>query len=174
MKWSMFIGGFAIGAVITAGAFVLLLVPKTHALEASVSQLGEANKSLASEREQYRNEVVELRQKLGKATSDLYFAQMPEGETPEYTLLYDPAPAGSTSSAAQLLDLVRPGLGATLAKLQDAARQGPYGNPRWLIPGYAKPVVNGNPQGFYYQWANLQTGEIETHSPKGTTVTGAN
>jgi len=173
-RWVSGLIGFAIGGLLTAGVFFLLIVPKTQALTASVNQIAAERDALQQKLKDTNLQLGNTQFELHRASAELAAAQMPESQTPLYTLLYDPAPAGQTSSAAQLLDLVRPGLGTALGKLQDATRQGPAGNPRWLIPGYARPVVNGNPQGFYYQWANLQTGEIETHSPRGTTITGAN
>ena len=174
-KATAFVSGVLVGALAVGAAVAVLIVPKTKALAATVDQISENTRQITAQRDALQQQVTDLSQQLGKAKIDLTAAEMPEAATPLYKLLYDPAPAGSSnSSAAQLLDLVRPGLGTTLAKLQDASRQGPAGNPRWLIPGYARPIVNGNAQGFYYQWTNLQSGEVETFTPKGTILSGTN
>lgn len=167
-KGISFLCGVLVGAAAIGTVFAVLIVPKTKALAASLDQLGDNTKQITAQRDALQQQVTDLSRQLAAA-------RIPEAQTPLYTLLYDPAPAGSAnSSAVQLLDLVRPGLGAALAKFQDASRQGPAGNPRWLIPGYARPFVNGSPQGFYYQWADLQSGEVETFTPKGTILNGTN
>ena len=76
-----------------------------------------------------------------------------------FTVLIEPAPA-QTSSALQLFDVVRPGLGTMLAKLQSAQSQ--QIAVRWVVPGHVKPAANT--PGSSYCWLNAN-GEMETCQP---------
>jgi hypothetical protein len=157
-----FAWGFLAGTGLAVAVTFLLVVPKVKSATEAIHQVGKANTEIASQ----RNLLAASAQKCQEQLAAL---ETPEASSPAFTLLYDPAPAGAQdSSAAQLLDMVRPGLGSLLSKMQK--QTGPSGPPRWLVPGFTKPIVNGDSQGFYYQWVNLDTHDVETHTPKGTIV----
>jgi hypothetical protein len=113
------------------------------------------------------NEAAEL---IRSQRSQLAVLELPEAETVAYTLLYEPTQPGQASaSPLQLLDLVQPGLGSALAKVAPASPQ-PAGRPHWLIPGYVKPIFNGDPGGASYIWLNTQSGARDVYAPRGTIV----
>jgi len=72
-----------------------------------------------------------------------------------FTVLLEPAPAKS-SSALQLFDVVRPGLGTMLAKLQSA--QSSQVAVRWVVDGHVKPAAVS--PGASYCWLDA-SGEVE-------------
>lgn len=73
-----------------------------------------------------------------------------------FTVLIEPAPAKS-SAALQLFDLLRPGLGAMLAKFQST--QSSEVAPRWVVDGHVKPAAVA--PGSSYCWLNA-SGEVES------------
>ena len=73
-----------------------------------------------------------------------------------FTVLLEPAPAKS-SAALQLFDVVRPGLGAMLAKLQSA--QSSEVAPRWVVDGHVKPAAVA--PGSSYCWLSA-SGEVDS------------
>lgn len=172
-RWNWLAIGFLSTLALSVGFFLFVVRPaETRAIDALAAKLHET----ATARDDLQKKNEALSQLLQVSRNQVTALSLPESETPAYTLLYDPAPAGSSSNSAMaMLNLVKPGLGTALEKLSAASQaQGPMGNPRWLIPGFTKPIVNGNSQGFYYQWANLQTHEVETFTPKGTTLSQPN
>ena len=73
-----------------------------------------------------------------------------------YTSLLEPTPAKS-SAALQLFDVVRPGLGTMLAKLQ--AAQAPQIAVKWVVPGHVKALSNS--PGYSYCWLSA-SGDVDT------------
>lgn len=118
-----------------------------------------------------KDRTIEAQQSTINAQKEqLAVLELAEAETVAYTLLYEPTQPGQASaSPLQLLDLVQPGLGSALAKVAPASPQ-PAGRPHWLIPGYVKPIFNGDPGGASYIWLNTQSGARDVYAPRGTIV----
>lgn len=74
-----------------------------------------------------------------------------------FTVLIEPAPA-QTSSALQLFDVLRPGLGTMLAKLQTTAQSQQIAV-KWVVAGHVKPAADT--PGSSYCWLKA-SGEVET------------
>jgi hypothetical protein len=145
---------FGAGVTLAAGAAVLTLVvtPKTAAAIANAkSAQKQADDVRWSDAMKMANDISAANTRRMLATQQIVdTASQPEG----YTSLIEPAPAGSP--ALQLFDIVRPGLGTMLAKMQ--AAQSPQIAVRWVIPGHVKPMTNS--RGYSYCWLNAN-GEVD-------------
>jgi hypothetical protein len=81
--------------------------------------------------------VAEQTKEITERTCAAMYSQMMDDWL---TVLYEPGPAPATAPL-ELLNMVRPGLGTVLAKLQ--AQQSPQGlSVRWVLSGNVK-VING-------------------------------
>ncbi len=98
----------------------------------------------------------------------------PEAETTAYTLLYEFDAQPSPSSPLELLNLFKPGLGTALAGLKSPTEiqqiQTPGQHPRWLVPGFVKPIFNGEATHARYVWLDASTGKRDVFAPRGTIV----
>jgi hypothetical protein len=166
--------GVAFAAVVGCFTYIARVKPVEAALVHEKTDL--SNRLAHSEQSvtELQNMLVSRTQDLARAQIQLSSLEAPEASSPAYTLLYDPAPAAASSgSVFDMLNLARPGLGTVIGKISQAVQQQrPQGNPRWLIPGFVKPRVNGDGSGSFYSWANLQSGDVETFPAQGTTLSG--
>jgi len=146
---------FGVGISVGASAAVLTLVitPKTAAAiaDAKTAQEQADNQKWSSTIETLNRVSAENTRRLLATQQVVDAATQPEG----YTSLLEPAASGP--SPLQLFDVVRPGLGTMLAKMQSA--QSPQIAVRWVIPGHVRPMTNA--RGYSYCWLN-GNGEIDS------------
>lgn len=130
--------GFFFGAAIAAVGFVsvmvLVITPQTKAANQKWADTlnAEVNRQASS-----------CRQLLSDQHDRDLAARAPTATG--YTLLYDGAVSPQSTSAGgyELLNLLRPGLGSTLAKMSQP-KTTPFAAPAWILIGKGTPVFYGD------------------------------
>lgn len=136
---------FGVGATLTAGVAVLTFVvtPKTAAAIADAKSAQEKADNQKFLGAMAASDQIAESSRLRMAATQ----QIVDAPAAGFTVLLEPA-AAKNSSALQLFDAVRPGLGTMLAKLQAAqTRQIAV---KWVVPGHVEPA--SNTPGFSYCW----------------------
>ena len=147
---------FGVGISVGAGAAVvsLVIMPKTAAAiaDARTAQETADNQKWSTAIEAANRVSAETTRRMLATQQVVDSNQVPAG----FTALLEPAPAKS-ASALQLFDVVRPGLGTMLAKMQSA--QSPQIAVRWVVAGHVKALSNS--PGYSYCWLN-GNGEVDS------------
>jgi hypothetical protein len=143
-----FVAGAAAGFVLMLLLTVVVIVPEVgKKYEKAIDQRDDLLHSLTSDHEQVNAKMRELIEASQKAESDWQqrLETCQDAVTTDhtrdamYTLVYEPAPASAAPSSLALLDLMKPGLGAMLAKLQAAPP--PQMRLRYVLHGIVAPVA---------------------------------
>jgi hypothetical protein len=170
-KWTELLLGFLLGGILSMAATLHFV---NQRLERDTRERLEEAQKMAELSSEWQKTVGAFKQRAETCEARLQVLEMPEAETPAYTMLYELDAQASPASPFELLNLFRPGLGTALAAMKSQTElqqlQMPGQHPRWLVPGYVKPIFNGDAQHARYVWLNAQTGKRDVFAPRGTVV----
>ena len=167
LKASWFGRGFLFGAAAGLSVFVgmmnFVITPKT---KTAMGTYKDANLHLQADLAACNVQLDGTKRLM--ATQHVVDLSSAVADSIHYTVLAERSVSPSNTSALELLNLVRPGLGTIAEKLAQANR--PVATaPRWIVPGFLRPLSiekDGS-----YSWVNLQTGEVQTYTVGATQTT---
>lgn len=133
-----FFFGIAAGLLVFAAVMRFVVIPTDTAR-------ADAFKKASQDAAQHCSEELDKQRKMdADMAADFIF----KNKTAGFTALVEPG--SQQPSPLQLFDVLRPGLGTMLAKLQNAQPQNVA--VKWVVPGHVKPASNS--PGYSYCWLN--------------------